>query len=84
MRERVLVKVESYSGFKADERPLRLWLGTQCLEIETIEDRWYSPGFTFFRVVVSGGDRYLLKYDEGQGTWELEGFRTGSSDCDTR
>jgi len=25
-----------------------------------IEDRWYSPGATYFRVLVDDGDRYLF------------------------
>jgi hypothetical protein len=73
------LRVECYAGYKGDERPQRIWLRQACLEVETVEDRWYSPGATFFRVVVAGGDRYLLKYYEAQKTWELEAFRAASS-----
>jgi len=73
------LRVECYSGWKADERPTRIWLRGVCLEIEEVEDRWYSPGVTFFRVIVAGGDRYVLKCCEGQERWELEGFRAASS-----
>src|SRR5437879_10837795 len=62
MRER-FVGVETYSGFKADERPLRLHLNDRTLQVVAVEDRWYSPGETFFRVVVAGGDRYVLRQD---------------------
>ena len=71
----MLLKVACYSGYKGEERPVHFWLGDTCLEVETIEDRWYSPGCTVFRVVVASGDRYLLRYHEGQQTWELQGFR---------
>jgi len=77
---RTTVKVACYSGFKADERPLHFWLRDRCLTVETVEDRWYSPGFTYFRVVVSGGDRYVLRYDEGQETWTIEAFRAADRD----
>jgi len=40
-----------------------------------IEDRWYSPGATYFRVVVDGGDRYLLRHEEAQDVWTLAGYR---------
>ena len=73
------LRVECYAGYKADERPQRIWLRHACLEVETVEDRWYSPGATFFRVVVTGGDRYLLKYYEAQKTWELAAFRAAAS-----
>jgi len=41
-----------------------------------VEDRWYSPGETYFRVRVEGGDRYVLKHVEAQDVWSLEGFRS--------
>jgi hypothetical protein len=40
-----------------------------------IEDRWYSPGATFFRVVVEGGDRYVLHREDAQDFWTLSAFR---------
>ncbi len=74
MREQV-VQVECYSGYKADERPLRLKLGERALEIVKIEDRWYSPGASYFRVLVADGDRYLLRHEEAQDVWSLAGYR---------
>ena len=68
------VQVESYAGYKADERPLRLKLGDRTLEIVDVEDRWYAPGETYFRVRVEGGDRYVLKHLEAQDVWSLEGY----------
>jgi hypothetical protein len=69
------VSVERYAGYKADERPLRLHLNDAVLEIAEVEDRWYSPGETYFRVRVEGGDRYVLRHVEAQDTWSLEAFR---------
>jgi hypothetical protein len=50
-------------------------LAAQALEISAVEDRWYSPGATFFRVVVEGGDRYMLRHTEAQDVWTLAGYR---------
>jgi len=72
------VRVECYSGYKGDERPVRLHLGERSLEIVDIEDRWYSPGATFFRVVVEGGDRYVLRHEEAQDVWCLSAYRAES------
>lgn len=69
------VCVECYSGFKADERPLRLHLGDRTLEVAAIEDRWYSPGETYFRVLTDDGDRYVLRHTEAQDVWALSAFR---------
>ena len=74
------VRVECYAGYQANERPLRLWLRDRCLEVQEVEDRWYSPGVTVFRVRVAGGDRYLLRYCEAQESWELEGFRAAKGE----
>ena len=70
------VQVISYSGYKADESPRILKLGDTLLPIARIEDRWYSPGETFFRIVTQTGDRYLLRHVEAQDIWTLEGFRS--------
>jgi hypothetical protein len=72
-----IVRVECYSGYRADERPLRLNLRDGAREVVAIEDRWYSPGATYFRVVVDGGDRYLLRHVEGQDVWSIAGYRAG-------
>ena len=74
MREHIIL-VECYSGYKADERPIRLKLTDGAKEIVTIEDRWYSPGATYFRVVVDDGDRYLLRHEEAQDVWSIAGYR---------
>jgi hypothetical protein len=69
------VRVEGYSGYRAEERPTRLRLQEQTLEIVEVEDRWYSPGETYFRVVLATGDRYLLRHIVAQDVWSIEGFR---------
>jgi hypothetical protein len=74
MREQV-IRVECYSGFKVDERPLRLHLIDGAREVVAIEDRWYSPGATYFRVLVDDGDRYVLRHQEAQDVWTLAGYR---------
>jgi len=73
-----IVQVISYAGYKADESPRFLKLGDALLPIAEIEDRWYSPGDTFFRVVMESGDRYLLRHVEAQDQWTLEGFRSAA------
>jgi hypothetical protein len=71
----LVVQVECYAGYKGDERPVRVHLGDRSLQVVEIEDRWYSPGGTFFRVVVEGGDRYVLHREDGQDLWSVTAFR---------
>jgi hypothetical protein len=77
------VEVECYAGYRAHERPVRLKLDEHTLHIEEVEDRWYSPGETYFRVRVTGGDRYVLKYVQAQDIWSIEGFRSAAKLSDT-
>lgn len=69
------MRVECYAGYKADERPVRIVFEAQTLEIEEIEDRWYSPGATYFRVRVKNGELYVLRHDDAQDVWSLSAFR---------
>jgi hypothetical protein len=41
--ERMKLRVECYSGNKADERPVRFYLGEQLRMVEEILDQWYGP-----------------------------------------
>lgn len=72
------VSVECYAGYKADERPVTLRLNTGVKKITKIEDRWYSPGATYFRVVLDDGDRYVLRHEEAQDVWTLAGYRAAT------
>jgi hypothetical protein len=74
-RKIMLIEVESYSGYRADERPLRFVMRGRVYEVVEVEDRWYSPHSTSFRVVASDANRYVLCHDEGQDLWSLEAFR---------
>jgi hypothetical protein len=71
----MLVRVESYSGYRADERPVRFVMSGCAYEVIEVEDRWYSPHATFSRVVASDGNRYVICHDEELDLWSLEAFR---------
>ncbi len=73
----VRLRVETYSGFKADERPLRFRLGERSYEVREILDRWYGPDDTWFRVRADDGCCYVLRHRHGvnEDFWTLEAFR---------
>ena len=78
------VRVEFYSGHKAEERPMRILFEGHTLEITHVEDRWYSPGATYFRVLAESGDRYVLRRDDAQDVWSLTAFRAAGKRVDTK
>jgi hypothetical protein len=74
------VRVECYAGYRGDQRPVRFVLGEQGYRVWEIEDQWYSPGVIYFRVRADDGNLYVLRHDEVQDVWMLEGFRAQSSE----
>jgi hypothetical protein len=70
------VHVETYSGYKVDERPVRVTIDGEPREVAEVEDRWYSPGASFFRVRLGTGERYVLRRIEAQEIWVLEAYRS--------
>ncbi len=65
------ISVETFSGYKADEYPLRIVLQGRRLEIISIEDRWYSPECSYFRVFADDGNTYILKQIPGNNQWQM-------------
>ena len=69
------LKVECYSGYRADQRPVRFFLRELALEVKAVEDQWTSPSARYFRVRASDGNIYILRQDEICGEWSLSAFR---------
>lgn len=82
------LKVECYSGFKADERPLRFTpiasensrgqaaLPARTYEVKEVLDQWYGPAYQCFKVLADDGNLYILRHDQPEDTWTLDSFRS--------
>jgi hypothetical protein len=69
------LRVESYAGAKADERPVRFQLGERDHMVEEVVDQWYGPDDLFFKVHTDDGDLYILRHNTSADAWTLESFR---------
>jgi hypothetical protein len=69
------LQVQCYSGFKADQRPVRFRLGEREYLVEEVIDQWYGPHDVFFKVRADDGDVYILRHGEPDNLWTLEAFR---------
>jgi len=71
------IRVECYSGSKANERPVRFYLGGRELFVEEVLDQWYGPDDLFFKVMADDGNLYILRdrRSSPEGDWTLESFR---------
>jgi hypothetical protein len=65
------ISVETFSGYKADEYPVRFSIQDRRYEIISIEDRWYSPEGSYFKVFADDGNTYILKQISGNNQWEM-------------
>jgi hypothetical protein len=71
------IRVDCYAGYRADERPSRFSIRDREYNVKEIDDQWYSPNATYFRVRADDGNYYVLRHDEGQDGWTLDGYREG-------
>ena len=72
------VSVESYSGYRADERPLAFTFREQRFEVAAIVDRWYEGGLqpgrpqvNYFKVKSVEGHLFLLRYVSLFDAWSI-------------
>lgn len=65
------LQVQSYSGYKANERPTLFSLKDRRVGIVDIIDRWYGTDHDFFKVLADDGRVYLLKWHRFTDEWFL-------------
>jgi hypothetical protein len=71
------LRVQCYSGGKADERPIRFHLNGHDYFVEEVIDQWYGPEDAYFKVRADDGNLYILRRETStpEGAWTLESFR---------
>lgn len=67
----IRLKVNTYSGHKADERPTSFTLGDRTFRVEDIIDRWYGEGHAYFKLTAEDGNLYVIRHDTRADEWEL-------------
>ena len=70
-----MIKVECYSGYKFNERPMAFSLMGHSYRVKEIIDTWYSEAAVYFKIKADDDNLYLLKYDEDQDQWDLVFFQ---------
>jgi hypothetical protein len=70
------LQVESYSGVKANERPIKFTLDERIVFVESIDEQWYGPTAMYFRIHADDGNTYVIAHHESTDEWTLESFRT--------
>jgi hypothetical protein len=75
------LQVDCYSGYAADERPIRFRLDGRLYCVDAVLDRWYEPQSTYFRLRADDGNVYILRQRTSTpaGEWDLISFRRGEA-----
>ncbi len=63
------VKVNAYSGYKANERPLSFVMDRKTIEVLEIIDRWYGVESDYFKILGQDGMLYILKWHRLLDVW---------------
>jgi hypothetical protein len=73
----IRLAVECYSGWKANERRVRFWLGERQYQVEAVLDQWYDPESISYKVRTDDGNLYILRQQTAtpNGEWDLVSFR---------
>jgi len=73
------IRVECYAGYRGEETPRRVWMGTRQIEVSKILDRWLSPDHRYFKILGDDDSVYILRHDIVSWNWELTFFQECAS-----
>lgn len=76
------VRMETYVDEGGVEKLRRLYLDSRWIEVVENIDQWHGANYRYFKVRVSDGDVYIVRYDEIRTDWELTMYeRTAILKC---
>lgn len=64
-------RVETYSGARLHERPLRFFWQGRSLEVREVLASWHEPDHLTFKVTAEDGAAYVLRYYQTDDSWEV-------------
>lgn len=70
------VEVQTYGGYKADERPTGFLLNGRRYRVEEICDQWLGPDSAYFKVRADDQNLYIIEYHRDSDEWSLVSFRS--------
>lgn len=68
---KVSITVQTYSGYKVDERPMSFTLVKRRFEVREILDQWQGVGHTYFKLLADDGNLYIIRHDKEADEWEM-------------
>ncbi|KAF0215910.1 MAG: hypothetical protein FD174_3920 [Geobacteraceae bacterium] len=68
---KITVETEISSDPTADERPLSFTLAGRTFLVRELLDRWDGADCTYFKLVASDGNLYIIRHDMEEDAWEM-------------
>ena len=72
------VRVDCYAGYRGEETPRRLIMGTHRINVVTVQDRWLAPDHRYFKISCDDGGLYIIRHDPHQDVWQLVCYKSNS------
>jgi len=72
------IRIECYSGYRGEETPRRLWLGSRQVDAVQVLDRWLAPDHRYFKIEGDDGSTYIVRHDVVNERWELTMFESAA------
>jgi len=66
-----ILRVECYTGHRADTEPRRLHIGRCEILVTGIIDRWQDPHLRYFKLRGDDGGIYLVRHDSIEDRWAM-------------
>ena len=63
--------VETYSGHRVHERPMRFQMKGAWHTVIQVLSRWQEPDSLCFKVLAEDGQEYSLKYNQEKDIWKV-------------
>lgn len=73
------IRVACYAGYRGEETPRRLTMGTHRIDVVAIRDRWLAPDHRYFKLIGDDGGLYIIRHDPHQDIWQLTYFQANAS-----
>jgi len=65
------IKVECYSGYRGEETPRHIVMGSRRIEVKEVLDRWLSPDHRYFKILGDDKSVYIIRHGSESWNWEL-------------
>ena len=65
------IRVECYAGYRGEETPRRVWMGSKKIEVREVLDQWLAPSHRYFKILSDDNAVFILRHDIESMNWEL-------------